>query len=84
MLEGFSNSRALSLDMQGGFFFVAHLPNPSHTADPLPIAAGTDSQATDAAAKFVPSEDSLEKLFKKFPLQAASLLLNPSEDGPPE
>lgn len=49
-----------------GYGFVAYLPNPSHTADAL-LIAGTDSQATEAAAEFVTSEDSLEKLFKKFP-----------------
>jgi hypothetical protein len=49
-----------------GYGFVAYLPNPSHTADAL-LIAGTDSQATEAAAEFVTSEASLEKLFKKFP-----------------
>jgi len=49
-----------------GYGFVAYLPNPSHTADAL-LIAGTDSQATEAAAEFVTSEDSLEKLFKRFP-----------------
>jgi hypothetical protein len=49
-----------------GYGFVAYLPNPSHTADAL-LIAGTDSQATEAAAEFVTSESSLEKLFKKFP-----------------
>jgi hypothetical protein len=49
-----------------GYGFVAYLPNPSHTADAL-LIAGTDSQATEAAAEFVTSEDLLEKLFKKFP-----------------
>ena len=49
-----------------GYGFVAYLPNPSHTADAL-LIAGTDSQATEAAAEFVTSEASLEKLFRKFP-----------------
>ncbi len=49
-----------------GYGFVAYLPNPSHTADAL-LIAGTDSQATEAAAEFVTSEASLEKLFMKFP-----------------
>ena len=49
-----------------GYAVAAYLPNPSHTADAL-IIAGTDSQATDAAAEFLTSEAPLEKLFKKFP-----------------
>jgi hypothetical protein len=49
-----------------GYGFVAYLPNPSHTADAL-LIAGTDSQATEAAAEFVTSEASLKKLFMKFP-----------------
>lgn len=49
-----------------GYAVAAYLPNPSHTADAL-IIAGTDSQATDAAAEFLTSEASLEKLFRKFP-----------------
>lgn len=49
-----------------GYGFVAYLPNPSHTADAL-LIAGTDSQATEAAAEFVTTEASLEKLFRKFP-----------------
>lgn len=51
-----------------GYAIAAYLPNPSHTADGL-IIAGTDSQATDAAAEFLTSETALEKLFKKFPSQ---------------
>lgn len=51
-----------------GYAVAAYLPNPSHTADAL-IIAGTDSQATDAAAEFLTSEGALENLFKKFPSQ---------------
>jgi hypothetical protein len=49
-----------------GYSVIAYLPNPSHTADAL-IVAGTDSQATDAAAEFVTSEAQLSKLFAHFP-----------------
>lgn len=49
-----------------GYGFIAYLPNPSHTADAL-LIAGTDSQTTEAAAEFITSEASLEKLFKRFP-----------------
>lgn len=49
-----------------GYSIVAYLPNPSHAANAL-ITAGTDSQATDAAAEFATSEAALQKLFKKFP-----------------
>ena len=49
-----------------GYGIVAYLPNPSHTADAL-IIAGTDSQATDAAAEFFTSEALLERVFRKFP-----------------
>jgi hypothetical protein len=49
-----------------GYGIVGYLPNPSHTADAL-LIAGTDSQATDAAAEFLTDEASLEKLFNKLP-----------------
>ena len=49
-----------------GYGIVAYLPNPSRTADAL-LIAGTDSQATDAAAEFLTDEASMEKLYKKLP-----------------
>ncbi len=51
-----------------GYSIIAYLPNPSRTADAL-ILAGTDSQATDAAAEFVTSEAQLDSLIKHFPSQ---------------
>ena len=39
---------------------VAYLPNPSHTGSAV-ILAGTDSDATNAAAEFLTSEEQLEK-----------------------
>ena len=54
-----------------GFSVVAYLPNPSKTGNAI-ILAGTDSDATSAAAEFLTSEDQLERLrntlhVKKFP-----------------
>lgn len=49
-----------------GYGIIACLPNPSHTADTL-LIAGTDAQVTEASAEFITNEDSLEKLFAKFP-----------------
>ena len=43
-----------------GYSVVAYLPNPSRTGNAI-IVAGTDSDATDAAAEFLTSEDQLEK-----------------------
>jgi hypothetical protein len=43
-----------------GYSVIAYLPNPSHTGNAV-ILAGTDSDATDAAAEFLASEDQLEK-----------------------
>jgi hypothetical protein len=41
-----------------GYCVIAYLPNPSHTGNVL-ILAGTDSDATGAAAEFVTSQDHL-------------------------
>lgn len=46
-----------------GYSVVAFLPNQSHTGDVL-ILAGTDSDATAAAAEFVTSEEQLGKFRK--------------------
>jgi hypothetical protein len=43
-----------------GYSVIAYLPNPSHTGSAL-ILAGTDSDATTAAADFLTSEEKLEK-----------------------
>ena len=43
-----------------GYSVIAYLPNPSHTGNAV-ILAGTDSDATDAAAEFLASEEQLEK-----------------------
>lgn len=42
-----------------GYSVVAYLPNPSHTGNVI-ILAGSDSDATDAAAEFLTSEDKME------------------------
>jgi hypothetical protein len=44
---------------------IAYLPNPSHTGNVI-ILAGTDSDATGAAAAFLTSEDQMEMLRKTF------------------
>lgn len=44
---------------------IAYLPNPSHTGNIL-IIAGTDSDATGAAAAFLTSEDQMERLRTTF------------------
>jgi hypothetical protein len=43
-----------------GYSVIAYLPNPSRTGNAI-ILAGTDSDATDAAAEFLNSEESLER-----------------------
>lgn len=43
-----------------GYSVVAYLPSPSGTGNAI-ILAGTDSDATDAAAEFLTSEDQLER-----------------------
>jgi hypothetical protein len=43
-----------------GYSAIAYLPNPSHTGNAI-ILAGTDSDATSAAAEFLTSEDQLRK-----------------------
>jgi hypothetical protein len=44
-----------------GYSVIAYLPNPSRTGNAI-ILAGTDSDATDAAAEFLASEEQLAKL----------------------
>jgi hypothetical protein len=44
-----------------GYSTIAYLPNPSRTGNVL-ILAGTDSDATDAAAEFLTSEEDMERL----------------------
>jgi hypothetical protein len=44
-----------------GYSVVAYLPNPSHTGSTI-LLAGTDSDATGAAAAFLTSEEQMEKL----------------------
>jgi hypothetical protein len=48
-----------------GYAVIAYLPNPSHTGNII-ILAGTDSDATGAAAAFLTSEDQMEKLRTTF------------------
>jgi hypothetical protein len=43
-----------------GYATIAYLPNPSHTSNVI-ILAGTDSDATDAAAEFLTSQNEMEK-----------------------
>jgi hypothetical protein len=43
-----------------GYSVIAYLPNPSQTGNAI-ILAGTDSDATNAAAEFLTSEEPLEK-----------------------
>jgi hypothetical protein len=43
-----------------GYSAIAYLPNPSHTGTAI-ILAGTDSDATSAAAEFLTSEEQLRK-----------------------
>lgn len=54
-----------------GYSVIAYLPNPSRTGNAI-ILAGTDSDATNAAAEFLTSEAKLEKFqsalhLRKFP-----------------
>jgi hypothetical protein len=42
-----------------GYSVVAYLPNPSHTGNVI-VLAGSDSDATDAAAEFLTSEEKME------------------------
>lgn len=54
-----------------GYSVIAYLPNPSRAGNAI-ILAGTDSDATDAAAEFLASEEQLEKFrnilhVQKFP-----------------
>ncbi len=43
-----------------GYSVITYLPNPSHTGNAI-VLAGTDSDATDAAAEFLTSEENMEK-----------------------
>jgi hypothetical protein len=47
-----------------GYSVIAYLPNPSHTGNAI-ILAGTDSDATAAAAEFLTSEDDLNRFRKR-------------------
>jgi hypothetical protein len=49
-----------------GYSVVAFLPNPSQTGNAI-ILAGTDSDATTAAAEFLTSEDQLERFRNTLP-----------------
>ena len=51
-----------------GYSVIAYLPNPSRTGNTI-ILAGTDSDATSAAAEFLTSEEHLSKLRNTFHLQ---------------
>jgi len=55
-------------DTLAGYSVVAYLPNPSRTGNAI-ILAGTDSDATTAAANFLTSEDQLEMLRKTLHVQ---------------
>lgn len=48
-----------------GYSFIAYLPSPSRTGNVI-VLAGTDSDATSAAAEFLTSEKQLEKLQNTF------------------
>ena len=48
-----------------GYAAIAYLPNPSHTGNII-ILAGTDSDATGAAAAFLTSQDQMERLRDMF------------------
>jgi hypothetical protein len=50
-------------DSLTGYATIAYLPNPNHTGRTL-IIAGTDSDATGAAAAFLTSEDQMNKLLR--------------------
>lgn len=54
-----------STDSFFGYAVVAYLPNPSRSGRVI-ILAGTDSDATAAAAAFLTSEDQMETLRQKF------------------
>lgn len=70
--QGFVTNRKPQLGEQGiyavpvtpnslvGYSVIAYLPNPSHTGNAI-LLAGTDSDATNAAAEFLTSEAKLEK-----------------------
>lgn len=51
-----------------GYSVIAYLPNPSRTGNAI-ILAGTDSDATSAAAEFLTSEEQLSKLRNTLHLQ---------------
>jgi hypothetical protein len=48
-----------------GYAMIAYLPNPSHTGNVI-ILAGTDSDATGAAAAFLGSESQMQNLLNSF------------------
>jgi len=51
-----------------GYSVVAYLPSPSRTGNAI-ILAGTDSDATDAAAEFLTSEEQLERFREQLHIQ---------------
>jgi len=58
--EEASYSASSAQNSMVGFSVIAYLPNPSRTGNAI-ILAGTDSDATSAAAEFLTSEEQLEK-----------------------
>jgi hypothetical protein len=52
-----------------GYSIIAFLPNPSRTGAAI-LLAGTDSDATNAAAEFLTSEEHMEKLKSTFGVQS--------------
>ncbi|MGA3102664.1 MAG: hypothetical protein ABSD61_12445 [Terracidiphilus sp.] len=55
----------LASDSLIGYSVIAYLPNPSHTGNII-ILAGTDSDATGAAAAFLTSENQMQNLRNTF------------------
>jgi len=51
-----------------GYSVIAYLPSPSRTGNAI-ILAGTDSDATDAAAEFLTSEEQLERFREQLHVQ---------------
>jgi hypothetical protein len=58
----------LASDNLIGYAVIAYLPNPSHTGNVI-ILAGTDSDATGAAAAFLGSESQMQNLRNTFGVQ---------------
>jgi hypothetical protein len=60
-----------------GYSVVAYLPNPSRTGNAI-ILAGTDSDATDAAAEFPTSEEKFQNTLHVKTLPYFEILLKTS------